>query len=109
STRSCSHSMNATGITRRWFVDPLSRMNQTTCPLCDSRELAPSWLNLGYNGKDFHYLECTGCGSLICNPMPDDETLQKMYDISYVEPGGDTGEFDMPEKFAEVVELLKTL
>lgn len=83
-------------------------MKETHCPLCSCRDLTGSWLKLTYNGKQFDYAECAGCGSLICEPMPDEATLTEMYDLSYCEPeAASPGEFETPDKFSEVLSFLK--
>src|SRR5215207_5705432 len=85
--------------------------NQTACPLCASHDLEKSWLRLTFDQKTFDYLECRGCHSLICHPMPDEKTLVKMYDVSYCDPdsAASQGEFESEDKFADVVRLLKSL
>src|SRR5689334_8801083 len=83
-------------------------MSTGSCPLCSCATLTPSWLRLTYDGKSFDYLECTGCRSLICDPMPSTETLTKMYDLSYSEDS-DSGESDLDGKFDEVIDLVRTL
>lgn len=95
-------------FTRRLLELPY-HMAEIRCPLCDSRELALSWLKLGYDGKTFDYRECVECRSLFCEPMPDEATLAKMYDSSYCDPDAevDNGEANLPDKFDEVIELIK--
>lgn len=36
-----------------------------------------------FAGRRFDYLRCPGCRSLVCEPMPDDEVLAALYDMSY--------------------------
>ncbi len=55
-----------------------------TCPLCDTTGARPSWVgSTFYNGREFPYVECVGCRSLYCEPMPDGETLARMYGPEY--------------------------
>lgn len=37
-----------------------------------------------YNDKVFDYLNCADCRSLVCSPMPDGETLSKLYGSDYL-------------------------
>lgn len=54
------------------------------CPLCDAAESLPSWLGrVNYDQREFCYLECRSCRSLYCHPMPDDQTLRRMYGPEY--------------------------
>ena len=56
------------------------------CPLCECDRARPSWLgSTRFRGKEFPYVECLLCGSLYCEPMPDDETLARMYGPEYEE------------------------
>src|SRR4051794_23684337 len=55
-----------------------------SCPLCAHPAAAPSWLHsIFYAGREFRYLECVACRSLFCDPMPDGETLARMYGPEY--------------------------
>ena len=55
-----------------------------SCPLCANPSARPSWLGAtSYAGRQFEYVECTGCRSLYCDPMPDDATLAQMYGGDY--------------------------
>lgn len=81
-----------------------------SCPLCDHQQSAPSWLgSTFYRDQEFAYLECQGCRSLYCSPMPDDETLAHMYGTDYAtavagEPGAEDEDSKDPQR---VVEWLK--
>ena len=56
------------------------------CPLCDHAHARPSWLgSTFYGGREFRYVECLECRSLYCDPMPDEETLARMYGPEYGE------------------------
>ncbi len=55
-------------------------MNDSKCPLCGGGELNDSWLKTSFRSKAFDFLECADCRSLVCNPMPNEETLSQMYD-----------------------------
>src|SRR5690349_16895768 len=55
-----------------------------SCPLCASSIASTSWLgSIFYRDREFRYVECGGCRSLYCDPMPDDDTLARMYGIDY--------------------------
>jgi SAM-dependent methyltransferase len=55
----------------------------------------------------FTYLECGGCRSLYCDPMPDGPTLARMYGTSYAGAGKGSGvEIADPRVPARVVEWL---
>lgn len=79
------------------------------CPLCNTTESESSWLGATqYREKKYNYLQCTGCDSMYCSPMPDDETLALMYGDDYQQflsvescHSGDDG-------IRQVIEHLKT-
>ena len=79
------------------------------CPLCGLTEGKPSWLALDFLDGRFNYMECGGCESLICWPMPDDTILAKMYDSSYCETAEAFGEDASLAKFSEVIEFIRSL
>jgi hypothetical protein len=55
------------------------------CPLCRGRGRDDSWLGATeFDSRRFYYRTCRVCDSLFCDPMPDAETLAKMYSIEYV-------------------------
>jgi SAM-dependent methyltransferase len=54
------------------------------CPLCSYSELQKSWLSTHFL-RLFEFYKCRNCHSLICSPMPDEETLLKMYSGEYFE------------------------
>lgn len=83
-------------------------MASVVCPLCDSAESHESWLKLDFGGKTFAYLECEGCRSLFCSPMPKDDDLARMYDGSYIEDAEAHGEDVSLAKFQEVLDFLET-
>lgn len=54
------------------------------CPLCGGARAKPSWLGSTiYDGCTYTYLECEGCGSLYCDPMPSGEVLARLYGPEY--------------------------
>ncbi len=76
------------------------------CTLC-GRELRGCRLRpVIYAGKEFHYLRCTGCRSLVCNPMPDDEVLTAMYGPGYAAMTVGDYEIDSPKSTGEVIDFL---
>lgn len=78
------------------------------CPLCDNTSTRPSWLgSTFYSGREFPYVECVGCRSLYCQPMPDDETLARMYGPEYAELFHGHENMGGSEDAARVVEWLQ--
>jgi SAM-dependent methyltransferase len=58
----------------------------STCPLCGKSGHRPSWLGAtAFQGREFLFVECLNCGSLYCDPMPDETTLAAMYGKGYAE------------------------
>lgn len=78
------------------------------CPLCGGQLLAESWFGATrFDDKRFDYLECASCRSLVCSPMPDTETLVKMYGDAYLAVNKKASEADSPKKPEFVLALLK--
>jgi SAM-dependent methyltransferase len=64
------------------------------CPLCNHKHARPSWVGTTvYRGIKFPYVECRACGTIYCDPMPDDALVAEMYGPLYnaVEPGDCAG------------------
>lgn len=81
---------------------------QQKCPLCGGLKLAESWFGATeFDGKRFDYLECAGCRSLVCSPMPDTQTLVKMYGDAYLAVNKKASEADSPKKPEFVLNHLK--
>ncbi len=53
------------------------------CPLCACERYRKSAFNCAYRGIEFRYVECVGCESLYCKPMPKPGMLQQMYGPGY--------------------------
>jgi SAM-dependent methyltransferase len=54
------------------------------CPLCGSPAAGPGWIGAtSFEGRIYRYVECSGCRSLFCDPMPDAAALSAMYGSSY--------------------------
>lgn len=54
------------------------------CPLCGEPTHRPSWLgSTFFLEQEFTYIECCGCGSLYCEPMPGKAMLALMYGRGY--------------------------
>ena len=54
------------------------------CPLCAHPQARPSWFgSTFYRGQELPYVECLECGSLFCDPMPDEQMLAQMYGPEY--------------------------
>ena len=67
------------------FFNENKNATQTACPLCNSDRAGPSWYGSTiYLEKTFVYLQCSDCLSLYCSPMPDKQTLGRMYNAEYV-------------------------
>jgi SAM-dependent methyltransferase len=55
------------------------------CPLCGGASAGVSWLGATtFQSRTFTYLACSECGSLYCDPMPDDAILAAMYAPEYL-------------------------
>ncbi len=72
------------------------------CPLCAHTKLQKSWLSTEFLQKVFDFYECRQCRSLVCSPMPDNETLLQMYSDDYFEA-------DESNMFDQVTGYLKTI
>jgi SAM-dependent methyltransferase len=84
------------------------QVTTTVCPLCGGQDFRPSWVGVvAFKGLDFTFMECIGCRSFICDPMPDESTLLDMYGNSYFDGGSCTGEDSSMGKFADVLEYLR--
>lgn len=79
-----------------------------SCPLCNHDGARPSWVGTTlYAGREFPYVECESCGSLYCDPMPDDEVVAMMYGPDYgTDPQAESATTDDPREPQRVVELL---
>lgn len=79
-----------------------------SCPLCDHRLSKPSWIGSAfYLGKEFNYVECLSCNSLYCDPMPDWETLGRMYGADYQSNFAAEASDDGSRDLRRIIELLK--
>lgn len=55
-----------------------------SCPLCGQQYARPSWVGVTvYGGREFPYVECRACGTIYCDPMPDDAVVAEMYGPRY--------------------------
>lgn len=78
------------------------------CPLCRGSRLRSSWFGMTvYDDKTFDYLECEDCRSLVCSPMPDAGTLQKMYSSDYLAVNKKATEADSPKDPGFLLRFLK--
>ena len=60
------------------------------CPLCDAACDGPAAVgSVIFEGQRYVYRQCQGCGSAACDPMPDDETLARMYGPAYADQDSD--------------------
>jgi SAM-dependent methyltransferase len=77
------------------------------CPLCGRDTSGPSWLgSTSYRGRRFEYVQCHSCGTIYCDPMPDDETLAHMYGINYSEAFQGDSHVDDPKEPRRTLEWL---
>lgn len=78
-----------------------------SCPLCAGVLDAASWLGrVCHEGRVFSYLKCRGCRSGVCDPMPDDALLSRMYGPGYASCGGPDGHDD-PKDPSKVIDWLR--
>lgn len=79
------------------------------CPLCDCKSFLSSWFGKTlYNKREFEYVECQSCRTIYCQPMPDGETLARMYGQEYFKNEEDEIlPHDFDDRFREPVEWLK--
>ncbi len=78
------------------------------CPMCDHDQTCHSWLGSAFfNGKEFHYAQCLFCGSHYCDPMPDNETLSRMYSHEYLMNASADPAIADPKEPHRVIEWLK--
>ena len=77
------------------------------CPLCGHEGARQSWLgSTWYRGREFPYVECTQCGSLFCDPMPDEAVLRIMYGPEYTQEGDGFLYVEDPKEPNRVLEIL---
>ena len=79
------------------------------CPLCGGESTGRSWLGTTYYlGREFPYVQCSSCGTLYCDPMPDAATLAAMYGPDYTQEGG-AAHLEDPKEPQRVIGWLKQL
>jgi len=60
------------------------------CPLCDAACDGPAAVgSVVFEGQQYVYRQCRGCGSAACDPMPDAQTLARMYGPAYADQDSD--------------------
>jgi len=60
------------------------------CPLCDvACDRRTAVVTGVFEGQAYVYRQCRACGSAACDPMPDAETLARMYGPAYAEQDSD--------------------
>ena len=78
------------------------------CPLCSHSDARPAWLDrIVSHGRTFGYLECLSCRSLYCEPMPDSDTLARMYGPAYAQSFVDEPSVCDPKQPSRVVRWLE--
>jgi SAM-dependent methyltransferase len=78
------------------------------CPLCGHNQARASWLgSTFYQDKEYPYVECLSCGSLYCEPMPDYETLTRMYGLDYSGTHQDGSSIEDPKQPQKIIEWLR--
>lgn len=79
-----------------------------SCPLCAHDRSGPSWVgSTTYGGRTFPYVECLSCHSLYCDPMPDAETLARMYGSDYAASCHEDPAIEDPKERQRVVRWLR--
>ena len=63
------------------------------CPLCHSHSFAPRFSN-----ERMSVVRCGGCGLVMCDPQPDDDTLERIYTETYF-IGSDRDDLDVQTGF----------
>ena len=80
------------------------------CPLCDGARFEASWLGaVLHEGVEFEFVECSGCRSSLLHPMPDDDTVSRLYGPGYAAQGEPGGGIDDPKQPQKVVSWLGRL
>lgn len=80
------------------------------CTCCGSAELRPSWMGkTSFKGREFSYLECGGCSSLHCCPMPDEAMLSLMYGEDFKQQLKPVHNVEHPKDPAAVLAILRSL
>ena len=80
------------------------------CPLCGGAARGVSWLGATtFLGRTFRYLACGSCGSLYCDPMPDETVLAAMYAPEYLAQHLSDGGLDRTRDPEPVLARLRTL
>src|SRR6478672_4665287 len=81
-----------------------------TCPLCASDRFQKSAFSCSYQESEFRYVECLGCESLYCNPMPEPQMLQQMYGPRYETASSDapSDNVEDPKEPGKCVEWLRS-
>jgi SAM-dependent methyltransferase len=78
------------------------------CPLCAHDRSGPSWVGATtHGGRTFTYVECLSCRSLYCDPMPDAETLARMYGPDYAASFHEDPAIEDPKEAPRVVRWLE--
>ena len=78
------------------------------CPLCDQIQARASWLgSILYRGKEFPYSQCVACGTLYCDPMPDEQVLAQMYGVDYGREGAADPLTEDPKEPLKVAQWLE--
>jgi len=72
------------GTSQSLTAEMAKTLENGACPLCSCRTASESWLGeTRYLGRKYGYVQCASCGSLFCSPMPDPETIARMYGLNY--------------------------
>src|SRR5437667_12772163 len=90
---------------KRWKYNP----QKMACPLCACDKHRKSAFSCVYREIEFRYVECVGCESLYCNPMPDPGMLQQMYGPGYEAAfsEGTNGNVEDPKEPEKCIEWLR--
>jgi SAM-dependent methyltransferase len=77
------------------------------CPLCGTPGGSSSWLgSTFYDDQQFTYVQCPKCGTLYCDPMPNEITLGRMYGTDYVKAFSRDAQIDDPKEPGRLLDYL---
>jgi SAM-dependent methyltransferase len=80
------------------------------CPLCGWPDLTSSGFgSVTFEGRTYEYRACRRCDSAACDPMPDVETLGRMYGPAYADSGAPDTSLEDPKAPEEILARLRAL
>ncbi len=88
-------------------IDSRSDSVSTDCPLCGHDQSRFGWAGaLIYRGVEYVFRECLACGSLFCDPMPDDTAVRSMYGATYCSSFNGESQSDDPRQTKKLLQIL---